>query len=192
MRSANDHLRSTVRAVPMPSSSSTVTVTPQAPKSMRSPTYTLPRRRWPGLLVAAVIGAGIAGAAVSSFYDPRSLGSRIDAGMDAAQSSVTLQVDAVRGAASAAGQGAALAGERVAEALGDASITAAVKTALAADPSLSAVKIDVSTRGGVVRLDGPAPDPRARDRAQVLAAAPDGVVQVDNRLVVPERVSNQP
>jgi osmotically-inducible protein OsmY len=72
----------------------------------------------------------------------------------------------------------------VAEALSDAGITAAVTTALAADPSLSAIKIDVSTHEGVVRLDGPAPDQKARDRAQVLAAAPQGVLAVENRLVV--------
>jgi osmotically-inducible protein OsmY len=74
--------------------------------------------------------------------------------------------------------------DRAATALNDAGITAAVKTALAADPRLSAVKIDVDTRGGVVSLEGPAPDEKSRERAEVLAAAPEGVVRVDNRLVV--------
>ena len=66
----------------------------------------------------------------------------------------------------------------------DAGITAAVKTALAADPALSALKIDVDTSNGVVKLTGPAPDAQARDRAGVLAAAPKGVRSVDNLLTV--------
>ena len=64
------------------------------------------------------------------------------------------------------------------------STTAAVKTALAADPALSALKIGVDTNDGVVRLTGPAPDAQARDRAGVLAAAPKGVRSVDNLLKV--------
>lgn len=151
----------------------------------RSAVFVMPRRRWPGVLAAAVIGAGIAAAAVSSFYDDRSVGTRIDAGVDAAKTSVDQRVEAVRDAASQASQGAVQAGERMAVALGDAGITAAVKTALAADPALSAVQIAVSTRDGVVSLEGPAPDARARERAQVLAAAPAGVVSVQNRLVLP-------
>jgi BON domain len=53
-----------------------------------------------------------------------------------------------------------------------------VKTALAADPALSALQIDVTTRDGVVTLEGPAPSEDARSRASVLAAAPAGVVKV--------------
>ncbi len=56
---------------------------------------------------------------------------------------------------------------------------------MAADPSLSAVHIDVTTTHGSVRLDGPAPDTKSRARAEVLAMAPKGVLAVDNRLVVP-------
>lgn len=66
--------------------------------------------------------------------------------------------------------------------LGDAVITAQVRSALAADPRLKALKIDVATTRGVVRLDGPVPDATSRDQASVLAAAPQGVRDVDNRL----------
>lgn len=152
--------------------------------ALRSGRFEPPRRRWPGVLAAAVLGAGLAALAISSWYDHRSLGTRLDAGVAAAQTGVQDQVAALRSAADDAAKGTAQAGGRVAEVLSDAGITAAVKTALAADPSLSAIKIDVSTHEGVVRLDGPAPDQKARDRAQVLAAAPQGVVGVENRLVV--------
>jgi len=135
--------------------------------TLRTTTFTPPRRRWPGILAATVIGAGIAAAAVSSLYDKRSLGERVDAATAAASNS---------------GQ---QMGQQVGGSMQDASITAAVKTALAADPALSALKIQVTTTDGVVHLTGPAPDDKARERAQVLAAAPAGVTSVDNQLVVP-------
>ena len=46
-----------------------------------------------------------------------------------------------------------------------------------ADPALSALKIGVTTREGVVELTGP---------------APEGVVRVDNRLVVPPPTNSVP
>ncbi len=151
---------------------------------LRTPIYQSKRRHWPGVLAAAIIGAGIAAAAVSSFYDSRTLGQKLDATVAAGGEKVQQQVDGLKAGANEAARDSAKATDRVAVALGDAGITAAVKTSLAADPGLSAVKIDVSTEGGVVSLAGPAPDAKARDRAEVLAAAPQGVVRVDNRLVV--------
>ena len=144
-----------------------------------------PRRHyWPGLLAIAVIAAGVTAAVVANYYDGRTLGSRVDATIGAAESKVAQGVGDLRSAASGAAQSTAEAADRVATAMGDTAITAAVKTALAADPSLSAVKIDVSTRQGTVLLEGPAPDTKSRQRAEVLALAPDGVVRVDNRLAV--------
>lgn len=144
-----------------------------------------PRRHyWPGLLAIAVIAAGVTAAVVANYYDGRTLGSRVDATIGAAESKVAQGVDDLRSAASGAAQSTAEAADRVATAMGDTAITAAVKTALAADPSLSAVKIDVSTRQGTVLLEGPAPDTKSRQRAEVLALAPEGVVRVDNRLAV--------
>lgn len=154
-------------------------------RTMRPAAFKPPRRRWPGVLIAAILGAGIAAALVSSYYDDRTLGARLDETVSAAEGRVDRGVSDLRGAADGAAAGTAVAADRVASALSDTGITAAVKTALAADPSLSALKVQVNTSGGVVRLDGPAPDAKARERAGVLAAAPDGVRQVDNRLVIP-------
>lgn len=152
--------------------------------TLRTPVFQSRRRHWPGILAAAIIGAALAAAAVSSLYDSRTLGQRLDATVAAGSDKVQAQVDDLKAGASAAARDGALATDRVAGALGDTGITAAVKTALAADPSLSALKIDVSTDAGVVSLVGPAPDAKSRDRAAVLAAAPEGVLRVDNRLVV--------
>ncbi|MGP1628719.1 MAG: BON domain-containing protein [Giesbergeria sp.] len=66
----------------------------------------------------------------------------------------------------------------------DASITAKISTELAKDSELSAIKIDVDTQAGAVRLSGPAPSQAAKDRASTLAKAVEGVKSVDNELVV--------
>jgi hypothetical protein len=67
----------------------------------------------------------------------------------------------------------------------DTGITIKVREALAADSTLAAVPIAVSTAQGVVKLEGQAPDAPTRERATVLAAATSGVRGVDNRLTLP-------
>ena len=76
------------------------------------------------------------------------------------------------------------AADATASKMSDATITAEVNTALAKDPNLSALKIDVDTANGRVVLNGKAPDPAARDRATQLAQNVKGVVSVDNQLVI--------
>lgn len=76
------------------------------------------------------------------------------------------------------------AAQRAGDAVSDATITAEVKSALAADPKLAALKIDVDTENGVVTLTGPAPDEQSKSRATQIAAAPKGVMRVENRLEV--------
>jgi hyperosmotically inducible periplasmic protein len=76
------------------------------------------------------------------------------------------------------------AGQAVSDSASDMAITAKVNAALAADDKLSALKINVDTEAGRVALKGTAPDADSRDRATTLAAAVDGVIAVDNRLVV--------
>lgn len=69
-------------------------------------------------------------------------------------------------------------------AIDDATITAQVNASLAKDPDLSALKINVDTVGGKVTLNGPAPTTVARDRAETIAKAVEGVTSVNNQLVV--------
>jgi osmotically-inducible protein OsmY len=73
---------------------------------------------------------------------------------------------------------------KMAQSADDAKITAKIKTELAMDPSLSALSIDVDTKAGMVSLSGKAPDSAARERATRVASAVQGVVGVDNKLVV--------
>ena len=148
-------------------------------------TYRIPppvrRRRslWP-LLIVALIAAGIAALLVSNYYEDRTIGQRID-------SVVATTGRSVQGTASTVAENGARGVDRAAVALADAGVTTNVKTALAADPALSALKIDVDTKDGVVTLTGPAPDEAAKERATVLASAPAGVSRVDNQLVITPR-----
>lgn len=66
----------------------------------------------------------------------------------------------------------------------DMTITASVSAGLAKDPVLSAIKIDVDTKSGVVTLTGPAPTPDAKARATTIAQAVKGVAGVNNNLQV--------
>ncbi len=75
-------------------------------------------------------------------------------------------------------------GDKVESLAGDAGITARVKTKLATDSTLDALKIDVDTSAGRVTLTGVAPDQAARQRATTLALSADGAVAVDNQLKV--------
>ena len=70
------------------------------------------------------------------------------------------------------------------KAMSDAAITASIKTDFLKDPDLSALKIDVDTKGGVVTLNGLAGDEAARMRAEKMASAIKGVKEVRNFLVV--------
>lgn len=69
-------------------------------------------------------------------------------------------------------------------AVNDATITASIKAQLIKEPDLSALKIDVDTRDGVVTLNGLAGNESARERAAQLAAATKGVREVRNNLTV--------
>lgn len=69
-------------------------------------------------------------------------------------------------------------------AVGDAAITGSIKADLLKDPDISVMKIDVETRAGVVSLNGLTYDAEARIRAERIARASKGVIQVNNHLVV--------
>lgn len=97
-----------------------------------------------------------------------------------AESAAAATQEAARDAKDATVAAADTAGDKVK----DATITASVKSKLAADPSLSALAIDVDTSAGRVALHGSAPDAAAKEKATTLASSVDGVVSVDNQLAV--------
>lgn len=137
-------------------------------------------------LLALGLGAAITVVAVASLQDPRSLGTQVDDTVASVRDFGHRMSQTVADSQNAAVQASRNAADGVGTAIDDTGISLKVKTALAADPALSASRIEVTTRDGIVRLDGPAPDAVAKERATVLAGAPQGVRGVDNRLALPQ------
>jgi BioD-like phosphotransacetylase family protein len=137
-------------------------------------------------LLALGLGAAIAVVTVVALQDSRSLGTQVDDAVARVKSVGDQAGQTVAESQNAAAEASRSALDGVATAIDDSGISAKVKAALAVDPALSASRIEVQTENGVVRLEGPAPDEAAKARATVLAAAPEGVRSVDNRLVLPQ------
>jgi hyperosmotically inducible protein len=76
------------------------------------------------------------------------------------------------------------AGQTVGEKVSDAAITAKVKAALLAADDVSGTDISVETSSGRVVLTGNVRDQAQSDRAVATARNIDGVVEVENRLLV--------
>ncbi|MGE0099330.1 MAG: BON domain-containing protein [Hydrogenophaga sp.] len=135
------------------------------------------------LTLIAAAAATIALAACGQNEDT-TVGQQIDNGVNQTQSAATEMKNDAKDAAQDMQAAGTQAGQAIAESASDMAITAKVNAALAADDQLSALKINVDTEAGRVALKGTAPDADSRDRATTLAAAVDGVVAVDNRLVI--------
>ena len=82
------------------------------------------------------------------------------------------------------GAAAEKAGDTAKRKIEDAAVTASVKARLIADPDVKAVSIDVDTVAGRVTLRGTAKSAAQRDAAERIARGAEGVVSVDNRIVV--------
>jgi osmotically-inducible protein OsmY len=169
---------------------------------MKSSKLTTASRWW---MLALVAGSAMTLAACNK-ADDRTVGEKVDAGIAkteqaAAEAKAKTEQMAAEAKAktesssssaeSSMKQGAADAKEAMKDAgaavsatVDDASITAAVSAGLAKDPDLSAIKIDVDTKGGAVSLKGPAPSAAAKARAEDIAKAVKGVSTVSNQLEV--------
>ena len=64
----------------------------------------------------------------------------------------------------------------------DAAVVRSVKAALANEPQLKSMSVDVEANAGKVTLKGSAPDSASRDRAGQVVASVRGVTSVDNQL----------
>lgn len=70
------------------------------------------------------------------------------------------------------------------QAVDDVTIGTKLKAALAADPELSALKINVDTMQGAVKLRGEVKSVALRRKAEDMARKIEGVKSVDNQLLV--------
>ncbi|WP_394777330.1 BON domain-containing protein [Undibacterium sp.] len=74
--------------------------------------------------------------------------------------------------------------QKAAVAVDDSVITAKVKSALVSDKEVSALKINVTTKQGVVILTGAVPSAEAGDRVIKMIAGIEGVKDIQNQLQV--------
>lgn len=74
--------------------------------------------------------------------------------------------------------------KRVGAAFEDSFITTSVKSAVLAEPGLSALKIEVDTKDGVVTLSGTVNSPELKSRATQIAQNTNGVRSVIDNLAV--------
>jgi len=150
-------------------------------------------RRLAGIAAAAALALGLA--ACGERGDDRTVGQKVDAAVERTeQAAANMKEEArqgmanaeseARSAGNAMGEKAARMGEAIAEKVDDATITASVNADLARDPDLSAIRINVDTKDGVVTLTGPAPSSSAKDRAAEIARGVKGVASVNNNLEV--------
>jgi osmotically-inducible protein OsmY len=102
-------------------------------------------------------------------------------------SAVMSKIDASLQQAASAVQSSAAASQalsKVGDAIEDGAITAAVKTALLADPDVKSLHIDVDTKAHIVALNGSVPSDDNRTRAEHIAQGTNGVRAVENHLTL--------
>ncbi len=151
------------------------------------------------LAIAGALLVLIALGACGKQDDSQTVGQKVDSAIakteqtareakDKASKSMTKAEDAIKADAQKAEDSSKKAVDKAADKMSgtvqDIAITTSISAALAKDPDLSAIRIDVDTKNGAVTLTGPAPTTAARDKATVLAKAVKGVVSVDNKLMV--------
>ncbi|MCW5300463.1 BON domain-containing protein [Herbaspirillum lusitanum] len=93
-------------------------------------------------------------------------------------------VPAVYAADTSTGSSSASTTQKAGAYVDDSVITAKVKAAFVEDSQVSALKIKVTTKKGIVTLAGPVPNADVGQHALQLAAAIDGVKDVKSELTV--------
>ena len=126
-------------------------------------------------------------AACGNKDNSQTAGQKLDAAVtstEQAAAKAKAKAEAALAKAGDAMKGAVQKAESLAGKADDAAITASISAEFARDAELSAIKIDIDTRGGNVTLYGPAPTAAARDKATTLAKSIQGVASVSHKLTV--------
>lgn len=142
-----------------------------------------PARMRPIVALAAVLAAATL-AACDKPNSSETAGQRLDGAMARGEQKANEAKDSAKAAAGEVAQGTERMAGEAANKVKDAAITTAVNAKIAGDSRLSVMRINVDTVNGRVLLRGNAPDATSSERAQQLAASVEGVVGVDNQLVI--------
>ena len=139
------------------------------------------------LKTIASLAALLALGACDSRQDGTTVGQKVDQAVASAKDAAAEVKQTAKEGLNEAAQVSQEKGDKVAQKVGDAAITAAVNAGFAKDPELSPMRINVDTKNGQVSLYGSAPTEGAKQRAQQIALAEKGVTGVDNQLAVEKR-----
>lgn len=139
------------------------------------------------LKTIASLAALLALAACDSRREGTTVGQKVDEAVASARDAAAEVKQTAKEGLNEAAQVSQEKGDKVAQKVGDAAITAAINAGLAKDPELSPMRINVDTKNGQVALYGSAPSDAAKQRAQQIAMAEKGVTGVDNQLAVEKR-----
>lgn len=139
------------------------------------------------LKTIASLAALLALAACDSRREGTTVGQKVDQAVASARDAAAEVKQTAKEGLNEAAQVSQEKGDKVAQKVGDAAITAAINAGLAKDPELSPMRINVDTKNGQVALYGSAPSDAAKQRAQQIAMAEKGVTGVDNQLAVEKR-----
>lgn len=151
-----------------------------------------PRQRIFSILAVSALALGLAACGKN---EDKTAGQQLDSAVSRTEQATADAAKRAEEAAKSAGarieEGAAKMGDATTnaagnamDAVGDAATTAEIKAALIKDSELSALQINVDTKGGAVTLNGTAPSDSAKARAEEIAKAVKGVVAVNNMLTV--------
>jgi len=132
------------------------------------------------LLLLLVIVAAVA----AFFLGYRLGGDGIEAPVSARQPVPSIDTDKARQTGAAIGEKVATGAAQAEQALGDAALTAKIKSKMALDDTVKALSIDVDTSGGVVTVSGIVSSQLERSRAVQLAQETVGVKTVYDRLII--------
>lgn len=140
-----------------------------------------PSQRWAAIVAASALSLGLA---ACNRAEDQTVGQRIDSGISKTEQVAGDAQRKMESAAHEAGDATRNAAANAAAVMDDAGITAKVSAGLARDSELSAIKIDVDTRNGIVTLNGPVKTEQARERATQIAQGVQGVNSVVNQLTI--------
>ena len=125
-------------------------------------------------MLAMICAALLLGAAgCSDERGGKTVGQKLDSGMDTAKEKLSDSSDAIKDST-----------QKAATAVDDAAITTKVKAEIMRDPNLKLTDINVETNQGVVILSGVVDKPQDAERAVQIARAITDVKSVENKLAV--------
>ena len=137
-----------------------------------------------GLVAVSSLAALLALGACGQRTDDQTVGQKIDSGVAKTEQAAADTGAAMKDAGNKAETAVMGAAADTRSVVSDAEITAKVNAGLAADKDLSAIKINVDTKDGIVTLNGPVPNAAAKTRASEIARNVKDVKSVDNQLNV--------